>query len=258
MGDGVAAGVAAGAFVPDWSGAFESEAPVLESVVGVGDFVGVALGAALGVGLGLGGTAATPGVAPPTPAGVEPAPVLDGFFVSAPALLGAEPGVGVAVAVPAAGRFGEPVAGTVVPVPDAGVFNGLGVGFAAAAPLSGGFWTVFTGFCSVAAPAGFVVLTGVGVGDGVAPGTPFVVPPGSFGAFGSCLGTLGNLCERMSAARMGAGPVAVCVSSAILVITSTSSSRLRLAAGLILMARNGSLSLSGVDEITVPTAYPLG
>ena len=250
MGDGVAAGVAAGAFVPDWSAALESEAPVFESVVALGDFFGVALG----VGLGLGGAAVTPGVVPPAPAEVvEPVPVLSGFFVSAPALLGAEPGVAVAVAV--AGRFGKLVAGTLAPVPTADGFNGLGVGFAAAAPLSGGFWTAVPG-CSVAAPAGVGVLTGVG--DGVAPGTAVVVPPGTFGAFGSGLGTLGNLCERMSAARMGAGPVAVWVSSPILVMTSTSSSRFRLAAGLILIARNGSLSLSGVDEMTVPTAYPLG
>jgi hypothetical protein len=252
VGDGVADGVAAGAFVRDWSGAFEPEAPVFESVVAVGDFFGVALG----VGLGLGGAAVTPGIAPPAPAGVgKPAPVLGGFFVSAPDLLGAEPGV--AVAVPVAGRFGEPVAGTVAPVPTGGGFNGLGVGFAAAVPLSGGFWTAIP-VCSVAAPAGFVALTGVGAGDAVAAGAPVVVPPGTFGAFGSCLGTLGNLCERMSAARMGAGPANGCVSSVIFVIISTSSSRLRLAAGLILMARNGSLSLSGVDEITVPTAYPLG
>jgi hypothetical protein len=253
VGDGVADGVAAGAFVRDWSGAFEPEAPVFESVVAVGDFFGVALG----VGLGLGGAAVTPGIAPPAPAGVgKPAPVLGGFFVSAPDLLGAEPGV--AVAVPVAGRFGEPVAGAVVPVPTGGAFNGLGAGFAAAVPLSGGFCPAIPGFCSVAAPAGLGVLTGVGDGDAVAAGAPVVVPPGTFGAFGSCLGTLGNLCERMSAARMGAGPANGCVSSVIFVIISTSSSRLRLAAGLILMARNGSLSLSGVDEITVPTAYPLG
>jgi hypothetical protein len=249
--DGVADGVAAGAFVRDWSGAFEPEAPVFESVVAVGDFFGVALD----VGLGLGGVAVTPGVVPPAGV-VEPVPVLGGCFVSAPDLLGAEPGV--AVAVPVAGRFGELVAGTVVPGPDAGGFNGLGVGFAAAAPLSGGFWAAIPDFCSVTSPAGFVALTGVGDGDAVAPGAPVVVPPGTFGAFGSCLGTLGNLCERMSAARMGAGPANGCVSSIIFVIISTSSSRLRLAAGLILMARNGSLSLSGVDEITVPTAYPLG
>jgi hypothetical protein len=250
VGDGVADGVAAGAFVPDWSGAFEPEAPVFESVAAVGDFFGVGLG----VGLGLGGAAATPGVAPAAPAGVvEPVPVLGGCFVSAPALLGAEPGV--AVAVPVAGRFGEPVAGTVAPVLTGGGFNGLGVGFAAAVPLSGGFWTAIP-VCSVAAPAGFVALTGVGDGDAVAAGAPVVVPPGTFGAFRSCLGTLGNLCERMSAARMGAGPANGCASSVIFVIISTSSSRLRLAAGLILMARNGSLSLSGVDEITVPTAYP--
>jgi hypothetical protein len=249
VGDGVADGVAAGAFVPDWSGAFEPEAPVFESVAAVGDFFGVGLG----VGLGLGGAAVTPGVAPPAGV-VEPVPVLGGCFVSAPALLGAEPGV--AVAVPVAGRFGELVAGAVVPVPTGGAFNGLGVGFAAATPLSGGFCPAIPGFCSVAASAGFVALTGVG--DGVAPGAPVVGPPGLFGAFGSCLGTLGNLCERMSAARMGAGPADGCASSIIFVITSTSSRRLRLAAGLILMARNGSLSLSGVDEITVPTAYPLG
>src|SRR4029077_13209939 len=103
--------------------------------------------------------------------------------------------------------FGEPVAGSVVPVPATGGFNGL-----AAIP----------GFCSVAAPAGLVPLTGVA--DAVAAGAP--VPPGTFGAFGSCLGTLGNRCESMSAARMGVGPAPACVSSAILVMTSTSSSRL--------------------------------
>src|SRR5205814_8646796 len=124
----------------------------------------------------------------------------------------------------------------VTPVPAVGGFHGL-----AAIP----------GFCSVP-----VRLTGVG--EDVAAGAPVVVPPGIFGALGSCLETLGNLCERMSAARMGADPSPAFVSSAILVMTRTSSSRLRSAAGLILMAKNGSLSLSGVDEITLPTAYPLG
>lgn len=233
-----------------------------------------ATGGFFGVGLGLGGIAVGVAVAaaPPAPDGVVvPVPVLGGFFVSTPALLAVAPGValpvgvadgfdefvaGAVVPAPAAGGFNVFTAGAVVPVPAAVGFNGVGVGFAAAAPLSGGFWTVVTGFCSVAAPAGLGVLTGVG--DGVAPGAPVVVPPGTFGALGSCLGMLGSLCERMSAARMGADPVAVCVSSAILVMTRTSSSLLRSAAGLILMAKKGSLSLSGVDEITVPTAYPLG
>src|SRR5205807_2761432 len=111
--------------------------------------------------------------APPVPAGVaEPAPVVGGFFVSAPVLLGAEPGV--AVPVPAAGGLSEFVAGAMVPA--TGGFNGL-----AAIP----------GFCSVAAPAGLGALTGVG--DEVAAGAPVVAPPGLFTAFGSCLGTLGNL-----------------------------------------------------------------
>lgn len=229
--------------------AFGSEAPgAVESVAGVGDF--------FGVGLGLGGVAVA--AAPPAPEVVaDPAPVLGGFFVSAPVLLMAAPGV--VAPVPAAGGFNGFVAGVVAPVPTGGGFSGWGVelGVAVPGPVSGGFhWTPLPFFWSAVATAGFGALAGVG--EGVAPGTPVVVAPGAFGAFGSCLGTLGSLWERMSAARIGSGPVAVRESSTILVMTKTSSSRLRSAAGLILMAKNGSLSRSGVDEITVPTAYPLG
>src|SRR5260221_894023 len=113
------------------------------------------------------------------------------------------------------------------------------------------------GFCSIPVLIGLLLFAGVG--EVVAAGTPVCVPPGVFGAFGSTFGTLGSLFDRMSAARMGAGPEAAERElSVISVITSTSSNRLRSAAGLILITRKGSFSRSSVAPITVPTAYPLG
>ena len=131
----------------------------------------------------------------------------------------------------------------------------LGGGFLGRSGRQGLAWPVPTaGFCSVPAPRGLLFA---GVGEAFGAGTP--VPPGAFGAFGSSLGTLGSRCERMSAARMGSGPLeAERELSAISVMTSTSSSRLRSAAGLILMARNGSLSWSGVDADHRANGIPFG
>lgn len=219
------------------------------------------------------------GVGDPEPGAVCPA--LAGLLASTPVFL---VGVGLAgaVPVPAAGGFvGDEVVVVVpvaaVPVPATGCFAG---------PAA---FVTLPGFCSPPATAAGLILAGVGVGEGlgdtvgvgeglaagvagtVAPVVvapvlaapvatpPGAVPPGILGAFASCLGTLGSLCARMSAARMGAGPaVTVDASSAIFVTTMTSSSRLRSAAGLILMTRKGSLSRSTAELMTVPTEYPLG
>src|SRR5262249_10134871 len=105
--------------------------------------------------------------------------------------------------------------------------------------------------------AGLLILAGVG--ETTAPGTPGGFAPGTFTALGSCFGTLGRRCAKISAARMGPGPAGTDgISSAVLVITIASSSRCRSAAGFTLMARKGSLSRSGVELVTVPTGRPLG
>src|SRR5258708_1015375 len=91
-----------------------------------------------------------------------------------------------------------------------------------------------------------------------APGAIFSSAFPALEAF-AVLGTLGRRWERISAARLGAeSPAAAGTSSAILVTTRTSSRRFRLAAGLILMARKGPLSLSQATLLTVPTGRPLG
>jgi len=125
------------------------------------------------------------------------------------------------------------------------------------APVAAGFDVPLPDFSSVPVLSSLLLLAGVG--EDVPAGTAGGKAPGVLGAFGSCLGTLGSLCDRMSAARMGAGPDAADRElSAISVMTSTSSNRVRSAAGLILITRNGSLSWSAMVPITVPTAYPLG
>ena len=68
-------------------------------------------------------------------------------------------------------------------------------------------------------------------------------------------GTEGRRCARISAARTGPSARRV-VLLVQLLTTSTSSSLLRLAAGLILMLRNKSLPSDAL--VTVPTGRPLG
>src|SRR5262249_18820472 len=110
--------------------------------------------------------------------------------------------------------------------------------------------------------AGEFVVAGEGAGTAVPPGAVeplLVTPPEFFVAAGSCLGTLGSRCASMSAARIGDWSEAQEGScAAVFVITSTSSNRCRSVAGFTLIIRKGSLSWSGVEVLTIPTAKPLG
>ena len=76
------------------------------------------------------------------------------------------------------------------------------------------------------------------------------------GSAGGLSGTEGNRCARISAARTRHRFRPTACRSCFSVTTSTSSSRLRSAAGCTLMFRN--ISLPGPTLLTVPTGKPFG
>jgi hypothetical protein len=174
--------------------------------------------------------------------------VLAGVVVAGFLAAGFGDGLAVAAAAPALGvADGLPLSGTAVP----------GVGLAAGFVKDGLPEAVFSedGF----ADAGFgeVALVEVDVVE-VSVAEPAFACLSLDVASG--LVTLGRRWARRSAARTWFVDAARLLgrSSALLVTISTSSSRARSAAGLILMARKGSLSWSGATLVTVPTGTPLG
>jgi len=108
--------------------------------------------------------------------------------------------------------FGLALAGAAVAPPEPGCFFTSVIALLALELVGAVPVPAANGFAEPAPPPGFCSIPGLqaccpllGVGEAVAAGTLAAALPGVFGAFGSCLGTLGNLCDRISAARIGAG-----------------------------------------------------
>jgi hypothetical protein len=128
------------------------------------------------------------------------------------------------------------------PCPDWPNLDGPGLGLDAFPPLGLGLLVEPGAACVVGAGKIFRPLVGGG---------------GLLGSSGGLSGTEGRRCARMSAARIGAAPSAKegCFSSSC-VITSTSSRRLKSAAGFTRILRKSSGP--GETFVTVPTGKPLG
>jgi hypothetical protein len=100
-------------------------------------------------------------------------------------------------------------------------------------------------------PAGLATIFGAaGLTD------PSIASAADFVSLAGLSGTEGSRCARMSAARTRMLSYAVACRSCFSTSTITSSSLLRLAAGLILMFKNNSLPFP--TFMTVPTGRPLG